>query len=86
MLMTILQAAQDTAREVSLWERGMGVLIGVTGLATYAWRQKQGLRTTKLGLAAALSLLVVGVIVMIGKAEMLIDPLVRLIEKFIPAG
>ncbi len=82
-MMFLLQAAADSVRDISLWERGMGVVIGLTGLATYAWRQKQGLRTTKIGLAAALGFLVIGVIVMIGKAEMLVGLAQGFIEKFV---
>jgi len=81
-----LQMAQDAVREVSLWERFMGVAIAVTGLATYAWRTKQGLRTTKIGLAAAVLLAVIGVVVMIGKADMLVTPVIGLIEKFLPVS
>lgn len=83
--MLLLQAAQEAAKDVvSIWDRIVGVLIAMSGLGTYWWRQKRGLRTTKLGLIAAFGLVLIGVVVMRGKADLLIDPIIGFITKMLP--
>ncbi len=84
--MSFLQEMAKEPDVISLWDRLMGVFIAATGAGTYIYRQKMGLRTTKIGLIAAVVFVLMGVVVMMGKADLLIDPIIEWAKKMMPAG